>query len=178
MVDAPKPKPDPSRDRPINSSPQGGARAPRTLFALSEEETEELGRALARNLEGGELILLEGDLGLGKTVFARGVAAGLGVPPEDVNSPSFTLVQEYPGGRLPVFHVDLYRIDSVEEISTLGLDEILSSGAVTIVEWGEKLPDYYRLSAFIARFHDVGEGCRRIELVEPQAEGTPRHGDA
>jgi tRNA threonylcarbamoyladenosine biosynthesis protein TsaE len=177
-MDPRNPKPEQPLESPRQTAPRNGGRTPRTLFALSAEETEELGRALARKLEGGELILLEGDLGLGKTVFARGVAAGLGVPPEDVNSPSFTLVQEYPGGRLPVFHVDLYRIDSVEEISTIGLDEIVSSGAVTIVEWGEKLPDYYRMTAFIARFHDVGEGCRRIELIEPEVEGFPRRGDA
>jgi tRNA threonylcarbamoyladenosine biosynthesis protein TsaE len=155
-----------------------GGRATRTVFTLSEEETQELGRSLALGLKGGELILLEGDLGLGKTVFVRGVAAGLGVPPEDVNSPSYTLVQEYGGGRLQIYHVDLYRLESVEEISTLGLEEILSSGAVTLVEWGDKLTAYYRSNAVVVRLHDVGEGCRRIELTEPQPAGENRLGDA
>jgi tRNA threonylcarbamoyladenosine biosynthesis protein TsaE len=150
----------------------------RTVFSLSEDETLELGRSLAQSLKGGELILLEGDLGMGKTVFVRGVAAGLGVSPEDVNSPSFTLVQEYCGGRLTVFHVDLYRLDSVEEVSSLGLEEIVSSGAVTLVEWGEKLTTYQRANAAIVRFHDVGEGSRRIELVLPDPGGTQRRGDA
>ncbi len=145
------------------------AAAERTAFTLSEAETFEMGRAVARGLRGGELVLLEGDLGLGKTVFARGIAAGLGIPPEDVSSPSFTLVQEYPGGRLPMFHVDLYRLDDPEEIGTLGLEEILGAGGVVVVEWGEKLPPYLRREAIAVRFHDVGEGSRRIEvLLEPR----------
>lgn len=139
----------------------------RTVFSLSEQETFDLGRSMAQALQGGELILLVGDLGMGKTVFARGIAAGLGVPPEDVNSPSFTLVQEYPGSRIPIFHVDLYRLNDGSEIETLGLEEILASGAVVVVEWGEKLPESFRASAMTIRFHDVGEDSRRIEWREP-----------
>jgi len=154
------------------------ARLDRTCFTLSEEETAELGRALARGLRGGESILLEGDLGLGKTVFARGVAAGLGVPPEDVTSPSFTLVQEYRGGRLPMFHVDLYRLDKPEEIATLGLEELLAAEGVVVVEWGEKLPPYLRRDAVIVTFHDVGEGSRRIEIHSPAKGPIRRLGDA
>ena len=80
---------------------------------------------MGRGLRGGELLLLEGDLGLGKTVLAKGIAEGLGIAPDNVTSPSFTLVQEYHGGRVPVFHVDLYRLESVEEMGTLGIEEIL-----------------------------------------------------
>ncbi|MBZ5638651.1 MAG: tRNA (adenosine(37)-N6)-threonylcarbamoyltransferase complex ATPase subunit type 1 TsaE [Acidobacteriia bacterium] len=137
-----------------------------------------MGRALGRGLKGGELILLEGDLGLGKTVFARGVAAGLGVLPEDVSSPSFTLVQEYTGGRKPMFHVDLYRVDDPEEIGTLGLEEILSGGGVVLVEWGEKLPPYLRREAIAVRFHDVGEGSRRIEIATSGKPAERPQGDA
>jgi tRNA threonylcarbamoyladenosine biosynthesis protein TsaE len=176
MVDTPET--DPIELTRKRAASPGGERAPRTLFTLSEEETMEFGRALSRGLEGGELVLLEGELGLGKTVFVRGVAAGLGLPPEDVSSPSFTLIQEYAGGRLNVFHVDLYRLDSPEEIATLGLDEILDGEGVTIVEWGEKLPPYYSARAIVVRFHDVGEGCRRIELAWPQDGRTTRLGDA
>jgi len=172
------PKTDPIDSAHARRAAPSGERAPRTVFALSEEETMEFGRALARGLKGGELILLEGDLGLGKTVFARGVAAGLGVPPEDVSSPSFTLIQEYRGGRLPVFHVDLYRLDREEDLSTLGLDEILEAQGITLVEWGEKLPAYYAARAIVVRFHDVGEGCRRIELVRPDGTQPDRLGDA
>ena len=165
---------EPAAGAPARTSPGG----PRTTFSLSEDETYELGRAMGRSLRGGELILLEGDLGLGKTVFARGVAAGLGVRPEDVSSPSFTLVQEYTGGRQPLFHVDLYRLDNPDEIGTLGLEEILSSGGVVLVEWGEKLPPYLRRDAITVRFHDVGEGSRQIEIETSQKPAARPRGDA
>jgi tRNA threonylcarbamoyladenosine biosynthesis protein TsaE len=136
-----------------------------STFSLSEQETYELGMRLAGTLKGGELVVLEGDLGLGKTVFARGIAASLGVIPEDVTSPSFTLVQEYSGGRLPMFHVDLYRLnDEPREIESLGLDDLLNSGGVVVVEWGEKLPLRIREHAITIRFHDMGEGSRKIEI--------------
>jgi tRNA threonylcarbamoyladenosine biosynthesis protein TsaE len=160
------------------STRRTGPSGSRTTFSLSEDETYEMGRVLGRGLRGGELILLEGDLGLGKTVFARGVAAGLGARPEDVSSPSYTLVQEYTGGRKPMFHVDLYRLDDPEDIGTLGLEEILSAGGVVLVEWGEKLPPYLRREAIAVRFHDVGEGSRRIEIeTREKPTGRPR-GDA
>ncbi len=159
-------------------APSDPGKVPRTVFSLSEDETLELGRALARGLQGGELILLQGDLGLGKTVFARGIAAGLGVQPEDVTSPSFTLVQEYRGGRLAMFHVDLYRVEVPEEVGTLGIEEILTAGGVVVVEWGEKLPTYLRKGATTVSFHDLGEGSRRIEVI-PEPKAVPkRRGDA
>jgi len=176
MVDTPRA----DASEPRNQLPATSERGhnSRTVFSLSDEETQEYGRALARGLTGGELVLLEGDLGLGKTVFARGVATGLGIPAEDVNSPSFTLVQEYGGGRLVMYHVDLYRIEGVEEIATLGIEDLLSSGAVTVVEWGERLPSYYTEDAIRIRLHDVSEGCRRIEISQPVRAEQPRRGDA
>jgi tRNA threonylcarbamoyladenosine biosynthesis protein TsaE len=152
---------------------------PSTIFSLSEEETVELGRGVGRTLKGGELLVLEGDLGHGKTVFARGIAAGLGVAPEEVSSPSFTLVHEYRGGRAPLFHVDLYRLQSPEEeAGGLGIEEILAAGGVVLVEWGERLPPFLRRGATTVRFHDVGEGSRRIEiLAESKTPPRPR-GDA
>ena len=165
---------EPAAGAPARTSPAG----PRTTFSLSEDETYELGRAMGRSLRGGELILLEGDLGLGKTVFARGVAAGLGVRPEDVSSPSFTLVQEYKGGRQPLFHVDLYRLDDPDDLGTLGLEEILSGGGVVLVEWAEKLPPYLRRDAIAVRFHDVGEGSRQIEIETSQKPAARPRGDA
>jgi tRNA threonylcarbamoyladenosine biosynthesis protein TsaE len=138
-----------------------------------------MGRGIGRALKGGELLLLEGDLGHGKTVFARGVAVGLGIPPDEVSSPSFTLVHEYRGGRLPLFHVDLYRLESPEEeVGGLGIEEILAAGGVVLVEWGERLPPYLRRDAVLVRLHDVGEGSRRIEITTQPKTGTKPRGDA
>ncbi|HKQ60803.1 MAG TPA: tRNA (adenosine(37)-N6)-threonylcarbamoyltransferase complex ATPase subunit type 1 TsaE [Candidatus Polarisedimenticolaceae bacterium] len=158
------------------SGPEGGKS--RTVFSLSEDETFEFGRVFARQLRGGELIVLEGELGLGKTVFARGIAVGLGVPAEDVSSPSFTLVQEYRGGRLPLFHVDLYRLNAQDEIRTLGLEELLSGESIVVVEWGERLPLYMLAKAITVRLHDMGEGSRRIELLPAVKIPPARRGDA
>ena len=120
-----------------NAGGAPGATAPsgsRTVFSLSEEETVDLGRGLGRALKGGELLLLQGDLGYGKTVFARGVAMALGILPEEVSSPSFTLVHEYKGGRVPLFHLDLYRLETPEEeVGALGIEEILAAGGVVLV---------------------------------------------
>ena len=166
---------DSDKPRASESSSRGRSDA---IFSLCEEETVELGRGLGQRLSGGELLLLEGDLGLGKTVFARGVAIGLGVDPEDVSSPSFTLIQEYCGGRLPLFHVDLYRLDGADDLETIGLDEILTAGGVVMVEWGDRLPARYRKEATMVRLHDLGEGTRRIEITTTTRDGKPRRGDA
>ncbi len=153
--------------RAADSHPPGSSSdASRTVYTLSDDETHELGRSIGRNLTGGELLLLEGDLGIGKTVFARGIAAGLGITPQDVSSPSFTLVQEYRGGRIPMTHVDLYRLDGDQEIATLGLEEVFDTTAVTVVEWAERLPAHFRRNGVTVRFHDIGRGARRIEILE------------
>ncbi len=103
----------------------------------SESETTAAGRALASTLSSGDVVLLYGDLGAGKTAFVRGLADGLGISPDEVNSPTFTLVQEYRGGRLPLVHVDLYRLSDPREIDDLGLDEVAAGGVLSI-EWAEK----------------------------------------
>jgi tRNA threonylcarbamoyladenosine biosynthesis protein TsaE len=167
-----------SRRGACPSAASGTPCGPHTVFSLSEEETYEFGRAVGQQLQAGDLVLLQGELGLGKTVFARGVAAGLGVCPDEVSSPSYTLVHEYRGGRLPLFHIDLYRIDDPAELTTLGLDEILACDAVAIVEWGERLPPFYRRGAISVRFLDIGEGSRRIEVRSPREEPSSDEGDA
>lgn len=104
----------------------------------SPEETLALGRRIGEQLRGGEIFLLRGDLGAGKTVFAKGLAAGLGIQPDDVTSPSFTLVNAYEG-RSRFYHVDLYRLDFGSQ-ENLGLAEILDDGnGVTAIEWAERL---------------------------------------
>jgi tRNA threonylcarbamoyladenosine biosynthesis protein TsaE len=105
----------------------------------SEEETARVAATLAAGLPVGSVILLTGDLGAGKTAFVRGVAIGLGLDPDEVSSPTFTLVQEYRGaGRLTLHHVDLYRLESAEA-EDLGLEELAAGGGVVAIEWAEKL---------------------------------------
>jgi tRNA threonylcarbamoyladenosine biosynthesis protein TsaE len=103
--------------------------------SASERDTEAAGLALAASLDRGSVVLLHGDLGAGKTAFVRGLAAGFGADPDEVSSPTFTLVQEY-AGQLPVYHVDLYRLVPAE-VPDLGLEE-LSTAGVLAVEWAEK----------------------------------------
>ena len=156
----------------------GSPGASHTLFSLSEQETIEIGRTIGRGLRGGELVLLEGELGLGKTVLAKGIAVGLGVDRDEVTSPSYTLVQEYEGGRVPLFHLDLYRLETVEDLGSIGLEEILAGGGVVLVEWGERLPAYLRRGAVRIRLHDVGEGSRQIEVLPDDQVATDPGADA
>ncbi|HZT70649.1 MAG TPA: tRNA (adenosine(37)-N6)-threonylcarbamoyltransferase complex ATPase subunit type 1 TsaE [Terriglobia bacterium] len=107
----------------------------------SPEETIELGARLARELPHPSLVVLEGDLGSGKTTLVKGIVSGMGVArQEEVTSPSFTLVHEY-GTDRKVYHADLYRIEGAREVATLGLEDLLEQEATVIVEWGEKLID-------------------------------------
>lgn len=107
--------------------------------SAAEEETRRLGAALAAELAPDGVLLLTGDLGAGKTVLAQGVAAGLGIDPRQVRSPTFTLVREHRGERGRLIHVDLYRLRP-EEAAALGLDEILAGPGVKVIEWAERLP--------------------------------------
>jgi len=108
------------------------------IVTHSPEETLAVGRRLAKELRPPCLVLLEGELGSGKTTLAKGIVAGLGVASEEeVTSPSFTLVHEYGGGS-KVYHIDLYRIESVQDFATLGLEDLIDQPATVLVEWGEK----------------------------------------
>jgi tRNA threonylcarbamoyladenosine biosynthesis protein TsaE len=110
-----------------------------TVTTNSEAETEEAAIDLAATLSPGAVVLLYGDLGAGKTAFTRGLAMGLGVDAADVSSPTFTIMQEYRGGRLPLYHVDLFRLNDPREIDDLGLEELAGDGVLAI-EWADKLP--------------------------------------
>jgi tRNA threonylcarbamoyladenosine biosynthesis protein TsaE len=134
----------------------------------SETETIATARELAASLAAGAVVLLHGDLGAGKTVFVRGLAEGLGVEPDAVSSPTFTIMQEYRGGRLPFFHVDLYRLDDPREIEDLGLDEIAADGVLAI-EWAEKLRRPVR-GAVHVRIEPTGDGQRAI-VIDSEAAG-------
>ena len=106
------------------------------FLTRSEEETEALGRRLGEKLTPGSLVAYTGDLGAGKTAFTRGLARGLGVT-ERVTSPTFNIVNEYEGGRLPLFHFDLYRLGGEEELFDIGWEDYLTRGGVCAVEWSE-----------------------------------------
>lgn len=134
----------------------------------SEQETEQLGEELGNRLLPGSVILLDGDLGAGKTVFARGVARGLGVG-SSIQSPTFTLLNVYEG-RLPFYHFDLYRLDSAEELFELGVDEYLDGEGVSLVEWAGKFAAYLDLPALCVLIEVSGAEGRRIVFT---ADGEP-----
>jgi tRNA threonylcarbamoyladenosine biosynthesis protein TsaE len=127
-----------------------------------EEATSAVGEGLAGPLAGGELILIHGVLGAGKTAFVRGLARGLGVRDDDVSSPTFTLVQEY-RARLILYHVDLYRLNA-PETEDLGLDDLLSSGGVVAIEWPERWEDR-PAAAHEIWIEDLGGDRRRITMA-------------
>jgi tRNA threonylcarbamoyladenosine biosynthesis protein TsaE len=128
----------------------------------SEAETMAVARELASGLTDGTVVLLHGDLGAGKTAFVRGLAEGLAVDPDEVSSPTFTLVQEY-RGRLRLYHVDLYRLHDAE-VPDLGLEELSQSGVVA-VEWAEK---WGRPAGRVIEVHleDLGETRRRVTIED------------
>ena len=128
----------------------------------SGEETVELGRKIAATLPRRAVVLLIGNLGAGKTTLAKGIVNGLsGVDPDEVASPTFTLIHEYGEGR--VYHIDLYRLDRPEEVATLGLDEIFDREAVVLIEWGERFPQLMPENRTEIRFEAVGDD-RRIQV--------------
>jgi tRNA threonylcarbamoyladenosine biosynthesis protein TsaE len=126
----------------------------------SESGTSAAGERLARVLGAGDVVLLFGELGAGKTAFVRGLARGLGAEPEDVSSPTFTLVQEYRGGRLTLYHVDLYRLEPAE-IADLGLDEMIEGDGVVAIEWADRWRDRPN-DAIEVTIRDAGDNRRTI----------------
>jgi tRNA threonylcarbamoyladenosine biosynthesis protein TsaE len=134
----------------------------RVLVTHSEAETFEAGRELAGTLASGAILLLSGDLGAGKTAFVRGIAAGLGIDPLDVSSPTFTLIHEYRGGRLDLHHVDLYRLQSVE-VDDLGLDDLTLEAGITAIEWPDRLPR--PLAGSVTIRIDHGQGSERTITI-------------
>jgi tRNA threonylcarbamoyladenosine biosynthesis protein TsaE len=136
-----------------------------TITTHSEEETAAVGRELAATLSAGDVVLLHGNLGAGKTAFVRGLAEGLGIARDEVSSPTFTLIQEYRGGRLTLFHVDLYRIEDPREFDELGLDEIAEDG-VLAVEWAEKLDARLKPSRYVSVRIEHGASDTRIIRID------------
>ncbi len=133
----------------------------------STEETIALGRELAPKLKGARLVLLRGDLGAGKTTLVKGIAEGLGAASQDdVTSPTFTLIHEYRGPDITLYHVDLYRIDTPRELDTLGLDELFTgAGNLVLLEWGEKFPRFQRERDVEITIEPCGEQERKIVVA-------------
>ncbi len=140
----------------------------KTYITHSETETADVGFEIAPLLPEGSVLLLLGDLGAGKTAFVRGLAEALGIDRDLVTSPTFTLVQEYRGGRLPLFHVDLYRLDDPREIDELGLDEI-ALGGVLAIEWPRKCRGRHRMPS-VCRWNmreTSSDGSRSRRILSP-----------
>ena len=135
------------------------------MLTHSPAETRALGACLARQLLPGDVLILEGDLGAGKSEFTRGVARGLGVE-GPVASPSFTILNVYESGRCPLYHFDWYRLESEEELYELGMDEYLGGDGIAVVEWAERCPDAVPEKCIRIRLEVTGEETRRIEISE------------
>jgi tRNA threonylcarbamoyladenosine biosynthesis protein TsaE len=133
----------------------------------SAEETMVLGRELAPTLKSARLVLLRGDLGAGKTTLVKGIAEGLRAASQnDVTSPTFTLVHEYRGPEVNIYHVDLYRIDTPRELDTLGLDELFADpGNLVLLEWGEKFPRFEKERDVEIRIERLEDQERKIVVI-------------
>jgi tRNA threonylcarbamoyladenosine biosynthesis protein TsaE len=136
-----------------------------STITTSEEGTSLAGESLAAGLRAGDVVLLYGELGAGKTAFVRGMARGLGAAAEDVSSPTFTLMQEYQGGSATLYHVDLYRLEA-KEIDDLGLEELISGDGIVAIEWADRWagrPD----DACEVWIDDIGDERREIRTRMP-----------
>jgi tRNA threonylcarbamoyladenosine biosynthesis protein TsaE len=135
-----------------------------TYRTASEEETIELGARLAAELPESGVVLLIGNLGAGKTTLAKGIVRGRGAAdPDEVSSPTFTLIHEY-GTPPAVYHIDLYRLDEARQIASLGLDDIFDSGALVLIEWGERFPALMPAARTEVYLRPAPDGGREIEV--------------
>ena len=131
----------------------------------SDEETRDVGRRLARLLPGNATVLLIGNLGAGKTTLAKGIVAGRGAgQPEEVVSPTFTLIHEY-GNPVSIYHIDLYRLETAEEVRRLGVEDLFESNALVLIEWGERFPELLPDKLIEIRIRQTGEDSRTIEVT-------------
>ena len=141
-----------------------------TLISHSPAETESLGAEWGRAARQGQVLALNGDLGAGKTQWVRGLARGLGIPAR-VHSPTFTLVNEYGGGRLQLFHLDLYRLETPAQILSAGVEDYLTPEGVTVIEWAERAfdPASSPPGLITVRFEIIGDTERKIIYDDPGA---------
>jgi tRNA threonylcarbamoyladenosine biosynthesis protein TsaE len=138
----------------------------REFTTHSPDETVALGRDLARILRPPKLVLLRGDLGAGKTTLVKGIAEAFrAASEEDVTSPTFTLIHEYHGPAVNIYHIDLYRVDTQRELETLGLDDLLSENSILLVEWGDKFARFEQERDVEIALERIGENLRRVRVM-------------
>lgn len=140
------------------------------MISHSPAETEALGEKFGRAAQKGLVIALSGELGAGKTQFVKGLARGLGIPSR-VHSPTFTVVNEYTGGRLKLFHLDLYRLETREQILSAGIEEFLQPDGVSVIEWAEKIYDLRLMIDHLkqVRLEIISETERKVIYDDPGA---------
>ena len=137
----------------------------KTLTTRSADETTELGRKLAADLKPGSIVLLRGDLGAGKTTLVKGIAEGFQAAEADrVTSPTFTLIHEYRGSKITLYHIDLYRIDTQRELDTLALDDLVDANSILLIEWGEKFERFRRERDVEIAIEHAGADDRVIKI--------------
>lgn len=130
----------------------------------SEVETRKIGEKLVCSLTLPALVLLQGELGAGKTVFVKGMAQGLGIDPEEVRSPTFALIHEYLQGRVPLYHMDFYRLERWEEVVHLGFEEYLDKEGVVVVEWGDKFLSFLTPPFWVVEIEVIAPEERNITV--------------
>jgi len=141
------------------------AHARKQFDTHSAEETTELGRRLAGEITPGTIVLLRGELGAGKTTLVKGIAEGFHAAlAADVTSPTFTLIHEYRGPEVTLYHIDLYRVDTQRELDTLGLDDLMEPNAILLIEWGEKFERFARERDVEIAIEHLGGDNRRVVL--------------
>ncbi|MCR5297290.1 MAG: tRNA (adenosine(37)-N6)-threonylcarbamoyltransferase complex ATPase subunit type 1 TsaE [Clostridiales bacterium] len=139
------------------------------MITHSVQETRDAGAKLAERLHPGDVVVLEGDLGAGKSELTRGIARGLGVR-ETVTSPSFTILNVYESGRCPLYHFDWYRLESADELYEMGMDEYLGGDGIAVVEWPGRCPEAVPENALRIRLEQAGENERKIEIGDTDVE--------
>jgi len=133
-----------------------------SVITNNENETINEGEKLGKSLTRGTVVALYGDLGAGKTAFTRGIAKGLGIT-MNVSSPTFTIVNEYPGD-IPLFHFDMYRLENENELFDIGWDDYLERNGICVVEWSEKVPGAFTDDTIVVKIENLGESIRKIEI--------------
>lgn len=144
-------------------------------YSSSVQETEALGRALAQHLTPGTVVAFTGDLGAGKTAFVRGMAQGLGIA-QRVTSPTFTIVNEYEGGRLPLFHFDMYRLGSADDLFDIGWEDFLRRGGVCAVEWSETVQEALDADTIYVDIRRGAEDNQRVLTIRGPGSEDPSLG--